>query len=130
MSRATLFVNFQQEGFHQWSSAPDAKEYIRHRHRHLFHIRVELSAPADNERSVEFHDLLHRSQTIFRDIAVRTANYDYGDWSCEKIAEVMSQRLCNVYHTMICVSVSEDGECGAIVYCDPDDQEQDRADSE
>lgn len=119
---ATLFVKFRQVGYHCWPDAPNRRQYLRFRHRHTFHVRVELSAPLDGRRSVEFHDLAEHCRTVFRDVALRGTMSDYGTMSCEQIADAMARRISRVYGTVVGVSVSEDGECGAIVYADaPDD---------
>lgn len=115
---ATLFVNFTQEGFHQWPDAPEERTYLRSKHRHTFHVRVELSGPVDGARSIEFHDLIQHSKAVMRDIGIRGTMFDFGTWSCEQIAYAMAQRLGTAYHTLVGVTVSEDGECGATVYFD------------
>lgn len=117
--KATLFVRFLQEGFHCWPDAPDGLAYLRARHRHLFHIEVRIRAPIDGKRSVEFHSLIEHCRTVLRDCSTRRGpHYDFGDMSCEQIADTMAQRISRVYGEVVGVSVCEDGEAGALVYVD------------
>jgi hypothetical protein len=118
IARAQVWIRFRQPGFHNWPGGPD---YLMHKHRHLFHVTVAAEAPVDDQRSIEFHELLEQSKHVFMDIAMRGTMYDFGDMSCESIAQFMALRLCRAYQTVMTVSVSEDGECGATVRCDVSD---------
>jgi hypothetical protein len=103
----TITVKFTAEGFHHWPDAPEHRAYLRHQHRHLFH--VEVTTPVTHhERQIEFHDLMESAKCLFR---VR----DVGA-SCEtmayQLASALSERLGKRPFT---VAVFEDGECGATV---------------
>ena len=43
VSKMTLWVTTQLEGFHKWEQAPDEVAYLRERHRHMFGVSRWLS---------------------------------------------------------------------------------------
>lgn len=108
---ATVWVTHRFPGFHSWPDAPDARGYLRHSHRHLFHVKLGV-AVTRLDRQIEFHDLLDELIADCRDLV------DAGPLgSCEEIAN----RLATLAHTryphsrrVVC-DVSEDGEAGAEV---------------
>ena len=106
-------VRSAQEGFHNWPEAPGRKTYLRHRHRHLFHYEVSLQVMELN-RQVEFHDLLHSMQDRL--------SPDWGAMSCEMIALELAQFATQQFKMNARVSVFEDGECGATVEVDYDEE--------
>ena len=121
-STATLFVRFSQPGIHCW---PDGPGYLATPHRHQFYVEVQLDSSVDDERSVEFHELLEHAKTVFRDVAHREGSvlgaHNYGRMSCESMADAVGRRLAKYYNRTVSVSVSEDDECGAIVVTDIDE---------
>ncbi len=103
-----IFVTWTAPGFHHWPGAPDERDYLGIRHRHLFHYRIELDVLHD-ERDIEFHDLLDIGKTSTRDA-------EWNGMSCEAIARALLfivEHHCPGRHAS--VTVSEDGECGATV---------------
>ena len=115
---AVIWVRFTQDGFHCWPNGP---EYLANRHRHLFYVEVEVPLTIDNDRTIEFHELLTSAKTVMRDITPTPVAYDYGDWSCETIAWNLGVRLCRLYQRTVAVTVSEDNECGAKVNVSTDE---------
>lgn len=104
-----IFVRFREPGWHRWPDAPDTREYLADRHRHVFHYEVSMLVMHD-ERDVEFHDLLDEA----RDLLPSTGQF--GSCSCETIAREMCEELSIAYPgRRVIVTVSEDGECGATV---------------
>lgn len=106
---ASALVTFAVPGFHRWAEAPDHRDYLRSRHRHLFHVRVELELFHD-DREVEFHDL--------RDFAIELfGGGELGTASCEMIARELLQEITRRFgqDRRALVEVWEDGECGARV---------------
>lgn len=110
--KATIFVNFRMEGFHRWPAAPEHRSYLRHEHRHLFHVQVRLEVDHD-DREIEFHDLLDSSRSIFAEL-LRSLTESR---SCETLARALASRISSMHCRPVMVSVSEDGECGAEVRC-------------
>ena len=109
--KTAIWVTFQVKGIHRWK---DAKNYLRHPHRHMFHFRVETSVTHD-DREIEFIDLKEdlmdvASTRIFPGWTVTT--------SCEAAAKEMVAYLkANYGDRDYTVEVSEDGENGAKVSC-------------
>jgi len=99
----------QFEGFHCWPDAPDEVEFLRTRHRHMFH--VELHVPVTHaDRDVEFI------------LLKRALEAELASWGAEQgvgSCEMMAKRIIRwaVEHTgqmgtYFC-DVTEDGENGA-----------------
>jgi len=105
----TIVVRFQREGFHCWPDAPASRGYLRDKHRHLFHVEVTLEV-GHNDREVELHDLKDWCERTFPE-------GDYGEWSCEDLAEDLLTKVLNFWGPWrwAQVSVLEDGENGAVV---------------
>ena len=79
-----VVVTFTAEGFHRWPEAPAHRAYLAARHRHLFHVRVEVEA-VHSDREIECHDL--------RDFCVEAfGGGDMGSQSCEMMAEELVQK--------------------------------------
>ena len=112
MSRRTAVqVTARFVGFHRWKDAPDRYDYLRHWHRHEFHVEMMVEVAGLN-REVEFCDLKAKLQRHLY------ANYQdrQFEFSCEQIAHQIMDHFHNYPVTM--VGVSEDGENGAYVYDD------------
>lgn len=105
-TRTSVYCTFQFEGFHKWPDAPDAVAFLRDRHRHMFHVRVEMTVTHD-DRDIEFILLKKKAEQLVQGLlqSVETIN-----WSCEKWArELLIALIANR------VEVNEDGENGAVV---------------
>lgn len=112
-----VWCTFQAAGFHAWPEAPEYWAYQRSSHRHLFHVRVDVFATRDGE--VEFHYLKGLAQLHFCNLGRSRSKempqtYDFGSQSCEQLASKLFDRMGHHYD-VACVTVSEDGECGATV---------------
>lgn len=97
------------EGFHCWPDAPEGSlEYLRHRHRHIFEIRMKFQVK-DNDREIEIN---RRQNEITRYLLGRYGNGDgaceFGAMACEHIA----QELLEHFGASSCM-VLEDGFGGA-----------------
>lgn len=100
-----IFINLVHEGVHCWPDCPiEEVSYLRHPHRHNFHIHMRKRVFHD-DRDVEFIWWKHRVQEY-----LATLPYDLGRMSCEMFARDLYNRFGCTY-----VSVSEDGEAGAVV---------------
>ena len=113
-----IFVTFQVPGFHHWSLAPAQYWYLRSTHRHLFHVRVELRATADNYRTVEFIEFKDIATNRFKGLGklrLHDLSCDFGNSSCETLAFQLGTLLLEENYAVARVEVSEDGENGAVV---------------
>lgn len=115
MTQATIKVRFQHPAWHCWPGAPEHRAYLAALHRHVFHVEVAVPVVHD-DRAIEFHDL--------RDIAIglfagqgeaRPFGTDLAHRSCEMLARHMAEALARMVGQWCEVSVSEDGEFGAVV---------------
>lgn len=104
--RIRVFCQFRFEGFHCWPKAPPAVEFLRDLHRHVFHVRAELSVD-HHDRDVEFILLKRAMQEA---TANKLEEGETRSWSCERWA----LWYLNEFRLDRC-EVSEDGENGAIV---------------
>jgi hypothetical protein len=111
------YVTLQVVGFHNWPDAPAHLEYLRARHRHVFHAKVTFPQPSD--RAIEFHQFQRLALRTLWNMGETSEPYgvDYGSHSCETIARVLGHLLLEACPgpDWIEVDVSEDGECGSIV---------------
>ena len=106
--RRYVEVSFTAEGWHRWPRAPVRRDYLKARHRHLFHIRLRMEVRRQN-REIEFHDLLDQAKAAF-------GTGDFGSKSCECLAHKLVQHFRErpeYRGRAMTASVSEDGECGA-----------------
>lgn len=109
LTNTTVWTRLALPGFHRWPAASGARAYLADRHRHLFHLEVEVPVDHD-ERQVEFHDL----QDLVRDWWGPGAR-ECGDASCETLAKQLLDHL-HAHGIRPCrVVVAEDGESGATV---------------
>lgn len=105
--KRNIVVKFTVDGFHYWKDAPPERAYLANKHRHLFHIQVQLEV-FHQDREVEFHDLLDFCKS-------QVQPGDFGGRSCEMIAEELTVKLKDRYNRKTIVSVFEDNEVGAVV---------------
>ena len=96
----TVFCRTSFEGFHSWPAAPGQVSYLRARHRHVFHVRVDVPV-MHGDRDVEFITLKHRVDEWIRTEAGASR-------SCEQWAEAIGKAF-----NAVAVEVSEDNENGA-----------------
>lgn len=106
--RTKVIVRYRTEGFHNWPEAPDHRDYLRFRHRHIFHVEVQVEV-STHDRQIEFHTL--------RDFCLaKFHGGELGSQSCEDIADALSEVIREYWRVKFCsVSVFEDGECGGNV---------------
>lgn len=109
-------VSFRVPGLHFWSGATGRREYLRHPHRHMFHIRVSVEVSHD-DREIEFHDLKDDAGAMFQSFGEQG---NFGGQSCEHLARRLAGCLVERHRRAVSVHVSEDGEFGATVICVPE----------
>ena len=100
-------------GFHCWPAAHAARDYLRTRHRHQFVITLELMV-AHDRRAIEIHDLIQSAtDALHHLVPMRAGAFEFGERSCETIAELLGTTLDALYLTpWLKVTVLEDGEAG------------------
>lgn len=111
----SVWTTFETVGFHNWPDAPESVRHLRDRHRHLFHIRVEVGVN-HAEREVEFQLLQSNvSGFILETFKISDLGFEFEDRSCETIAQAIMGMLTDFYPSSYPyeVTVSEDGESGA-----------------
>lgn len=109
MSSVTVWAAVRVPGFHRWPGATGRRAYLAERHRHLFHIRVEV-AVAHDDRDVEFHDLQDEIRGWWG-----YGPRECGTDSCEALARQLGEHLAATGMRVVRVDVAEDGENGAVV---------------
>ena len=114
MSKATIWVRYEAPGWHNWPGAPDHRAYLRYEHRHLFHVEARREV-AHDDRALEFHDVRDVLELAWG--GMTGANQALGARSCEMMARELINALVGRFGDgpPWTVSVSEDGECGAVV---------------
>lgn len=115
MSSGEVWATFTEVGWHCWPNAHDERSYLRDLHRHLFHVTVTVPVTHD-ERDVEFHDLQELARGAW-------TGPQLGAKSCETIArQVGAEVLAATKVDQVRVTVSEDGECGATLTIEREQQ--------
>lgn len=101
------------ETLHRWPNAPEEVEFLKHPHRHVFHVKLTVPVGHD-DRDIEFILLKHALQRHIGRMLDKTGTLE---WSCERwaiyILELTFNNLSLPYGSTC--EVSEDGENGAIV---------------
>jgi len=105
-----VFVRLQFEALHRWPDCPVTSDvfFLRNLHRHIFH--VEMGWKVQQVREIEF---IEQKNKVLRFIRGEWEGRNLRRMSCEKIAHILLEKFGCTY-----VSVSEDGENGAIVSID------------
>lgn len=108
MNRIFVIATLSVEGFHNWPDAPDWCRHLSHRHRHMFHIRVE--APVKHtDRDIEVINLKQAVRNVLHKTFGEPC--EFGSASCEDIGEA----LLREFSELSAVTVLEDLENGAHV---------------
>lgn len=103
------------EGFHRYPNAPDQVSFLRHRHRHVFHVTVWVEQ-FHTDRDIEYLTLKSwLNETLSRTHWPESA-------SCEFMAETLGREIVMWNESYdasnkrdVKVQVMEDGENGALV---------------
>lgn len=113
MPRTMIKISTQFESIHQYSDAPDEVAFLRHPHRHVFHVIAQIEVYHD-DRELEF---IIVKRDLERFIA-RRFNALQGA-SCEMVATTIYDYLGARWQKdhvrrQIIIEVNEDRENGAI----------------
>lgn len=99
-----IIVNTQFEGIHNY---PQAKNYLKYPHRHIFHVQIMLEVKRNN-REIEF--------IAFKNWITKKFKKNLKGKSCEMIATQISKTVKNKYpNRKIKISVIEDNENGVLL---------------
>lgn len=101
---ATVWATLSFSALHQWEVAPDEVEFLRHPHRHVFHVHISWVVNHD-DRDIEF---ITKKRIVESYVMQKFGNKDLGNMSCEMIA----RDLLTTFGAAK-VEVSEDDENGA-----------------
>ena len=115
---AKIFIS----GLHCWPKCNiDEVSFLKHSHRHLFVIKTILMV-FESDREVEFFMLQDEVRKIIKNKFSKTKldMHDFGESSCEMIAEFICDKLVKKYgkNRDVFVEVEEDGENGGIAIHD------------
>ncbi len=111
MYKTSLVIRTQFEGIHRYPTAPDEVGYLRHPHRHFFHVEVRLKV-GDKDREEEFIMVKHFIDVqIIRVLGPPNLGVASCELMCDKLMRAVAKKFSSVY----LVSVFEDGENGAIL---------------
>jgi hypothetical protein len=101
-----VWTTLQFTGFHYFQGAEGKEAYLRHVHRHVFHVKAGVYVEGLN-REVEFIELKRKVTDFVRE------RYEDKTWelSCEMLAAEIMEGCWLDY-----CSVSEDGESGATLW--------------
>jgi hypothetical protein len=120
-AKRMIWVTFQKEGIHKYPGADTdpnlatGDEYdvsfLGYPHRHIFHFKVAIQV-FHNDRDIEFIQFKRWLENSFRDGVMKLDHK-----SCEMISDELYMYIANRYPDRdIEITVSEDGENGAIIY--------------
>lgn len=107
-------VKLRFEALHRWGDAFEEVEFLKHPHRHEFHVEVQVEQFHD-DRDVEYIFLKRRLEDWFENYV--PDDRDLGEHSCEMVAQDVIEVLRHWYgeDRSYRVEVTEDGENGALV---------------
>lgn len=112
MLQTWAVVRFRFEGMHLWKDAIPEVEFLKHPHRHIFHVEARVEQ-RHYERDVEY--VLLRKQLVSF-VERQEWNSPENTRSCETMAHELRAYLIQLFPFRgIQVSVFEDGENGAMV---------------
>ncbi len=112
-TQATVWVTTHFIGFHQWPEAPQEVSYLQNLHRHRFNVKVCCHVTHD-DRDIEFHLLKKAVEASVNDASIQLGLNPH--MSCENLGQKIGMFLNTRGYIPCCVSVDEDGECGADVH--------------
>lgn len=109
----SITVRTQFEGIHYYEKAPDEVSFLRHPHRHIFHVEITASVTHD-DREIEFI-MLKRDLELHIQMMGQKLHYK----SCEMLCKDFLKYMLRGYGARkYKISVFEDGENGATVNYD------------
>lgn len=110
MKTVKVICKIKVEGFHHYPDAPQQVDFLRHRHRHVFHITAMFHVEHMNRDLEIFMVQDELSKWICNKYGTPC---EFGAMSCEHIADDILKNYS--YKGCRTVEVLEDGDGGAIV---------------
>lgn len=111
----SIIVRTRFEALHQWPEAPDEVGFLRHLHRHEFHVTLKLEV-SHGDRELEF---ILVKRALDQELRTWLERKEFRH-SCEWLAQYILKWASDQYEPRrASCEVSEDGENGALVEIDP-----------
>jgi len=108
-------VSVQIEALHHWKEASGSVSFLKHPHRHIFHVRAHIEQKS-TRRDVEYLGAKRELQSFLLSKAMTNSIRNFNKASCEDIAEEILLWLRQQYpNRCLKVEVFEDGENGCLV---------------
>ena len=104
-TQCVIWCKFRFTAIHCWKEATGASYFLRHPHRHEFHVKAGMTVTS-LDREIEFIELKRKMKAYCKE-AYEDKEFEY---SCEEIA----MDLIETFGLSFC-EVSEDGENGASI---------------
>lgn len=106
-----IFVKTYNEikGFHYWENAPAPVEFLKNRHRHIFHIITEFEVDG-TDREIEILMQERKIENYLFNKYGKAGHCEFDGRSCEMIAK----EILESFGAVKC-EVNEDGKGGAVV---------------
>lgn len=115
-----ILVKSQFEGTHYYRDAPEEVAFLRHPHRHVFHVEAQIEV-FHSDRELEF---IMVKRALEKHLACYTSSHA-GSYSCEMVAESVQSWAKETYPSLhanetlrprrVEVKVFEDNENGAYI---------------
>jgi hypothetical protein len=103
-----IFVTFEKEGIHRYPDAPEAVDFLRHDHRHIFQFKIWIEV-FTNERDIEFIMFKRWLEGLYAG-----GELQLDARSCETISDELYEQIRTEHPGReIWIEVSEDGENGS-----------------
>ncbi|HOL14170.1 MAG TPA: hypothetical protein PLD61_07345 [Bacillota bacterium] len=104
-----IAVRTQFEGIHCYPDAPEEVRFLRHPHRHVFHVELQIEV-YHNDRELEFI-IVKRNLEVYINQTLKNVSSK----SCEAMAELIRNYAHERWgeNRLVNVGVFEDGENGA-----------------
>lgn len=107
-----IWITTTKKFIHNYPEAPEKVKFLRNKHRHLFHFRIDLEVKHEN-RDIEF---IMFKKEIDKFLDERFSD-DLGPLSCEMISDIIAFEIAMKHPDRdIIIEVSEDGENGSKNY--------------
>ena len=110
VTRTSIVVRTQFEGFHCWPDAPEEVKFLRFPHRHLFKVACHFTVK-HNDRDLEFFIVQKAIKEKINLLVAKAPD----NASCETMARFLLNSLLEEQYPVFKVTVSEDGENDAVV---------------
>lgn len=100
------------EGLHRWKEAPEHLDYLRNKHRHIFHIICEWEV-TNEDRQLEIIETQKMIDKYFDKYCNKKYNLcDFHNMSCEQICNELLKQYSD--KGLKQVTVLEDGYGGSV----------------